>query len=267
MPYRVIASSVLLALACLPAAAAADQPVRLSAGFGSGARLGGQAPLHMGLDIDERRVPFPATDIRLFAPAGIDIGGLGVATCRVPPATLLDVLFPSFPVVRCPANAVIGRGTATAALMFDPEHSVRGAASITLYSGVVQDDRPGLLILAQTYNPVSTQLAYGGRLSPASHPFGLELALQIRAPAEPPFGAAIALVRMRVTIGGDGLIYTRPVAGKRQSYRPGGVGLPRRCPRGGLRFRAELRFADGSQRAADTRVPCPPPLGRPGGKK
>lgn len=260
MRFRFVAGLALFALACLPTTATADQPLRLSAGFGSGARLGGEAPLYFGLQIDVRRVPFPATEIRLFAPAGIDIGGLGVATCRVPSATLLEVLFPSFPRVRCPTNAVIGRGTATAALIFDPEvRPITGAADITLYSGVVQDDRPGLLVLAQTTNPVSTQMAYGGRLSPARRPFGLELAMQIRAPAEPPFGAAIALTRMRVTIGGDELLYTRPVAGGRESYRPGGVGLPSRCPRGGLRFRAELRFADGSQRAAETRVRCPRP--------
>lgn len=258
MSFRFVAGLALLALACLPATAAADQPVRLSAGFGSGARLGGQAALYFGLQIDERRLSTPATEIRLFAPAGIDIGGLGLATCRIPPAALLDVLFPSFPVARCPPNAVIGRGTATAALLFDPEVApIRGDASITLYSSVAQADRPGLLVLAQTTNPVSTQMAYAGRLNPASRPFGLELALQIRAPADPPFGAAIALTRMRVTIGGDDLVYTRPAAGKREYYRPGGVGLPSRCPRGGLRFRAELRFADDSRRAAGTRVPCP----------
>lgn len=251
----------LLALACLPTPVAADQPVRLTAGFGSGARLGGQASMHLGLEVDDQRLPLPATEIRLLAPAGIDISSLGVATCRISPATLQEVLFPSFPEVRCPRNAVLGSGTATAALMFHPEHPpIRGAAAdITLHSGAPLDNRPGLLILAKTSNPVSTGLAYAGRISPAPRPFGLELALEIRPPAYPPFGAAIALVRMRVTIGGDDLIYTRPVAGKRTFYRPGGVGLPSRCPRGGLLFRAKLRFADNSRQVADARVPCPRP--------
>lgn len=258
MRFRVIAGWLLLALACLPTTAVADESVRLSAGFGSGARLGGQAPLHMGLDVDVERVPYRATLIRLFAPAGIDIGALGVATCRIAPATLVDVLLSRIPEVPCPRNAVIGSGTATAALLFDPEvPAIRGDAHITLYSGVPQDARPGLLVAARTSNPVATQLVYAGRLSPAARPFGLELAVDVRAPREPPFGADIALTRMRVTIGGDGLVYTRPVAGRRVYYRPGGVGLPSRCPRGGLRFRAELRFSDGSQRAAETRVPCP----------
>jgi hypothetical protein len=266
VPYRFVAGLALLAVACLPAAATADQPVRLSASFGSGARLGGKAPLHFGLQVDERLVPFAATEIRLLAPAGIDIGGLGVATCSVPPATLADVLLTRYPEVSCPRNAVIGHGTATAALLFDPEvPPIRGAtAGITLYSGDVQDDRPGLLVVARTSNPVATQLAYAGRLSPARRPFGLEFGLRIPAPADPPFGAVIALLRMRVTIGGDDLVYTRPVAGKRRYYPAGGVGLPRRCPRGGLPFRAELRFADGTQHAAETRVACPPPAKRRG---
>lgn len=260
MHPRFVVGLVLLALACLPSAAIADQPMRVSAAFGSGARLGGQAPLHFGVEVDVERLQSPATEIRLYAPAGIDIGSLGVATCSVPPALLQDVLFSGSPPVRCPRNAVIGRGTATAALLFDPEaRPIRGAADITLYSGVVQDDRPGLLVLAQTYNPVTTQMAYAGRLSPASRPFGLEFALQVRAPAEPPFGAQIALARMRVTIGGRDLVYTRPVRGKRAFYRPGGVGLPSRCPHGGLPFRADIRFADNSRRSVETRAPCPGP--------
>lgn len=268
MHFRLAAGWVLLALACLPAAATADQPVTLSAAFGSGARLGGQAPLHMGLDIDVGRVPFRATEIRLLAPAGIDIGGLGVATCRIAPATLVDVLLSRNPEVPCPRNAVIGSGTATAALLFDPEEpAIQGDADITLYSGVPLDARPGLLVVARTSNPVATQLAYAGRLSPAARPFGLELAVDVREPKEPPFGADIALTRMRVTIGGNGLVYTRPIPGGRAYYRPGGVGLPSRCPRGGLRFRAGLRFSDGSQRAAETRVPCPPPMGRRDGRR
>lgn len=263
MRLRLAAGLVLLVLACLPAAATADQSVRLHAGFGSGARLGGQGPLQMGLDIDKRRMPVRATEIRLFAPAGIDIGGLGVATCRIAPVALVEVLLSSRPEVPCPRNAVIGSGTATAALLFDPEEpAIRGDADITLYSGEPQDDRPGLLVVARTSNPVATQLAYAGRLSPAARPFGLELAVDVREPKEPPFGADIALTRMRVTIGGDGLVYTRPVSGGRVFYRPGGVGLPHRCPRRGLRFRAELRFANGGHHAVEARVPCPPPMGR-----
>lgn len=259
MSYRLATSVALLALACLPASACADRPVRLTAGFGSGAKLGGKAPLHFGLEVDDRQIRFAATEIRLFAPAGIDIGSLGVATCSVPPATLVDVVLPRTPEVPCPRNSVIGQGTATAALLFHPEvPPIRGAtADITLYSGPVQEDRPGLLVMARTSNPATMQLAYAGRLSPASRPFGLEFALRIPAPAEPPFGAVIGLLRIRVTIGGEDLVYTRQVRGKRRYYPAGGVGIPSRCPRGGLPFRAELRFSDGSQRAAEVRARCP----------
>ncbi len=269
MRASLVAGLVLLTLACPSVAGAADQPVRFSADFGPGARLGGKAPLRFGLQVDEQRIPSPATEIRLFAPSGIDVGALGLATCGLPSETMVDVLFSSSPVVRCPRNAVIGRGKATAALLFDPEEpAVRSAAAdFTLYSGVPQDDRPGLLIVARTSNPVSAQLAYAGRLSPARRPFGLEFALQLRAPAQPPFGAKIALVGMRVVIGGADLFYTRPVAGVRRFYRPGGVGLPSRCPRKGLRFRAELRFADGRRHATETRVPCPPPSRPRGGAR
>jgi hypothetical protein len=260
------AGLVLLTLTCLTTAASADGPVRLSASFGPGARLGGKAPLRLGFEVDDQRVPFPATEIRIFAPAGIDIGDLGVATCRPPSARLAEVLFSSSPAVPCPRNAVIGRGAASAALMFDPEvPTIRTApADFTLYAGEAQENRPGLLVVAKTINPVYAQLAYAGRLSPARRPFGLEFALQMRAPADPPFGADIALIQMRVTIGQDDLFYTRPAAGRRRFYRPGGVGLPSRCPRGGLPFRAELRFAHGGRHTAETRVPCPPAAARRG---
>lgn len=257
MTLRSVVAAI-AALVSLPATAAAAGPVDLRVALGAGAQLGGQAPLTFELTVDERRLPVPVTEIRLLAPSGIGLGDLGVATCRVAPSSLLEVLVPSFPQIRCPRNAVIGRGTATAALLFDPElPAIRGAATIALYSGEVQDGRPGLLVVAQTYNPVTTQMTYAGRLRPRRRPFGLELALQVRPPATPPFGADIALTRMRMTIGGTDLRYVMPSRGGQRSYRPGGVALPLRCPRGGLAFRAELRFADGRRHAVDNALPCP----------
>ncbi|HWG08480.1 MAG TPA: hypothetical protein VN672_05685 [Solirubrobacteraceae bacterium] len=66
----------------------------------------------------------------------------------------------------------------------------------------------------------------------------------------------VAVVQLRVTIGGK-LTYYERSAGRTIPFRPRGIGLPRRCPRGGFRFAATFSFIDGSRVPAQTAVPCP----------
>jgi len=58
------------------------------------------------------------------------------------------------------------------------------------------------------------------------------------------------------TLGPLGLTYYEDIHGKRVGYKPRGILLPRRCPRGGFAFSASFAFLDGSHTAALTSVPC-----------
>jgi hypothetical protein len=71
-----------------------------------------------------------------------------------------------------------------------------------------------------------------------------------------PEGPDVAVVKVRVRIGGN-LVYYRRAHGRKVAYRPQGVRLPPHCPKGGFRFNASFSFVDGSSAQAQTVVPCP----------
>jgi hypothetical protein len=106
-------------------------------------------------------------------------------------------------------------------------------------------------------NPVRAQLAYAGRLFEAPAPFGIGIDVAVPEIPAPPLVATVGLAALRFTIGGRRLRYIRRSHGRRVSYHPDAIALPARCPRAGFPFRAELRFADATQRAVVVRVPCP----------
>jgi hypothetical protein len=262
--YLVAVALLLAALAGQSATASAASPVGLDVRFGSGVRLGGETPLSIGLQIDPRRVPAPMTELRMLLPADLDItlSGLGLATCRRPKDDYTRVLLEGPGVASCPENALLGQGSAAADLRFSTAETVKGSATLRLYAGAEQDGRPGLVALVATAHPIVTQLVYGGRLYNAARPFGLGMLIAVPAIPAPPFGATVALVGLRMTIGGADIVYAGREHGHRIHYVPGGVPLPTRCPRGGFRFRALLAFADGTRHAVDDVVRCPPRAAR-----
>jgi hypothetical protein len=153
----------------------------------------------------------------------------------------------------CPPNSLMGRGSANAALLLEP--AIDGAAHVALHAGAPVDGKPGLIAIADTYNPVRFHLTYAGYLYVPPPRFGVGVALKIPQIPELPFGAPIALSRVRLSIGA-GITYTKWAHGRSVRYRPAGVPLPRRCPRAGFRFRLILRFADRSRRSVDKVIRC-----------
>jgi hypothetical protein len=248
----------LLAASCLlPVLAAAGEPVRFAAAFSDGARLGRSTAINVDLKID-RSLP-PVNEVRVLTAAGLDLAGsrLGVASCRRPRIEVDEVMNP-VQHARCPANSLIAVGTATAGLLLSEEETIFGDAAIELHTGAPVDDKPGLLISADTYHPARMQLTYVGYLYVPPAAFGLGLAIKIPQIPDPPFGAQIALSTFHLSVGQASITYNKMARGHRVSYHPGGIPLPDHCPHEGFRFRAILRFIDGSRRAVDATVPCPP---------
>jgi hypothetical protein len=256
-PSRALA--VLLAIGCsmAPCAAIAATPVQFAVGFAGDARLGQETAMTLRLGV-EHGLP-PVTEFRLLTPAGLTLSDsrLGAASCRRPPVEILQVMGP-VQQRRCPANSLLGTGTATADLLLSAEQTIFGAAKVELHAGGEIADKPGLLVSVDTYNPARMQLTYGGYLYVPPEPFGLGMAILVPAIPRPPFGAPVALSTLRLTVGRRSLTYYKMVHGRRTSYHPGGIPLPDACPRGGFRFRAILRFADASRRETDAIAPCPP---------
>lgn len=227
----------------------------------SRARLGGTAAVTINLKVDHRRVLEPVTGIEILTPAGLDLAssGFGLETCRIPDAGITNVLTGSALQVPCPANSLLGRGTAAAQLRFNAfDDPVLGRADISLFSGETQRNRPGLVVFVASFNPVSTGLTYTGSMFNARRPYGLGMKLLLPLIPSPPFGATVSLARMRMTVGARDIAYTEQVGGATVHYRPDGLVLPAKCPRAGFPFRVKLTFDGGaSPRSVTTRVRCP----------
>lgn len=255
---RRTAAAVAVLVWLMLVAGAHAAPVRFAVSLGGQARLGAGTSVTLSLRVSDR-LP-PVTEVRLLTPAGIDLNdsGLGLATCSRPESELMEVMHVVV-AEPCPANALMGTGTATAQLRFDPVEVYSARARLALYAGDTVADKPGLLVVADASRPVRTQLSYRGYLYIPPPGFGLGMALQVRPIPRPPFGAPVALSALRLTVGGPSLRYLRTIHGRRTSYHPRAIPLPRSCPHGGFPFRALLRLEGGQRIVADTHTPCPRP--------
>ncbi|MET0601780.1 MAG: hypothetical protein ABW167_07310 [Baekduia sp.] len=257
----VVVGAALIMCCAATTAPAAPAAVHLRAAFDRDARLGGTSAISLDLRVFARRAPSPMTELTVLAPRGIDFGtsGLGLATCQPAARDLLTVLARGHDLRSCPANAVLGRGNATAAIHYSPQQTVAADGTVTLYNGPPVGDAPGVVAYVLTAHPIRSQLVYTGELFQATAPFGLGIRLGLPAIPDSPFGAPISLGHLKFDLGGEDVVYFElNKQGRRVRYHPGGLAIPANCPRGGFRFRATVRFADGSARSGGTATPCPP---------
>jgi hypothetical protein len=246
-----IATILFWLAAFLPATAGAVQQVKLTAGF-SPNRLGASTTVRFGFSIASTttRVPSAVTDVQLELPAGMGLGttDLGEATCD--PA----MLFADGP-DGCSPNSRMGYGNATVEIPteFDP---AKISAYVTVYMAVPHEEHTTLLLYTETRSPVYSQFVFPSELLQTGGIYGAELHTSLPLIASWPEGPPIAIVHMETTLGPSHLTYYTRRHGKVVAYKPEGMAVPDRCPRGGFPFRASYRFGDGSTAAATTRVPC-----------
>jgi hypothetical protein len=237
--------ALVLSSALTTTPALSTQITSISAGF-SPLRMGSPTALSLGFDVrtPDGSLPSALTGLVFHYPADLGIGtsGLGLATCT---QSKLSLDGPK----ACPPNSIMGRGTALAEFQVSPEVSEENA-EIALVAGPSQDGYLKLLISATGAYPVAARIVMSTLLLPGQ--------LQISVPLVEglPEGPDVAVVRVNVTIGGK-LTYYERSHGKRVAYRPQGVLLPKRCPSGGFRFRADFSFLDGSHTQSQTVVRCP----------
>jgi hypothetical protein len=242
---------------------AGDGAVTLRASFPPGARLGAETPIRLALRVDTRKAPAAVRELRLRFPAslGLATSGLGAETCQRTVAELTAVMIDGAGLAGCSPNAVMGRGTARAEVRFPPGPAagptiVPEYASVTMLAAPFVDERFGLLFLANGLRPFGATLVFAGTIEPAKAPFGGTLLM--RAPTVPnQFGVDVALTAIAFEIGSPDLRYSERRGGRTVRYKPEGVVLPPRCPRGAFPFAADLTLADGSRVRAATAVPCP----------
>lgn len=268
---RRVAALVLLATVCCTGSAASAQgargsnPVRVTATFDRGARLGSSTAVDLTLRLDPRRLTTaPLTEVRLAYPQelGLVSSGLGLATCSRPASDFAAVLVTGPLYGGCPANSIMGYGDARAVVRLTQNGQViPESATLALLSGPIERGGLGLVIYVEGQRPFGAELAFAGEVVDAAPPYGG--VMTVHMPAVPGIAdiATVSLVELRMVIGSHAIRYTRRRGRQLVAYRPDGVELPTTCPRGGFRFRAEVRFADGGRRTASSVTPCPAPAG------
>jgi hypothetical protein len=187
----------------------------------------------------------------LLYPRGLGIlsSGLGLATC-------LSAALETFGPRGCPSRSLMGFGTATGALEVGGER-VQEEALTAVFLAPFDNGNIALLFFLNAYEPLSAERIFDGALLPASAPFGGALSIAVPPIESFAAGPDVALTRLRSTIGPLGITYYEHIHGGYVPYHPGGIVLPRRCPRRGFPFAARFIFADASRLAATTIVPCP----------
>jgi hypothetical protein len=240
-----VAAATALCALVTPAGAWGTQLTSISARF-SPERLGAPTALSLGFEVHtpDGSLPSALTGVAFHYPPNLGIGtsGLGLATCS--PAKL-GYYGPKV----CPANSIMGSGSALAKFQVSPEVSEE-SASIALVAGPSQNGYVNLLISATGTFPVATRIVMSALLLPGRLQFSVPLVPGV------PEGPDVAVVSVQATIGGN-LTYYERKHGRRVAYHPQGIQLPRHCPRGGFHFAATFSFLDGTQTQAQTVVRCP----------
>lgn len=238
----------------------AAQSVRLDATL-SPEHLGRETTVGFGFQIGTRdgRAPSPLTDVEVRYPErlGLALSGLGFASCS---SSRLEAIGSA----ACPANSLMGYGTATAEIPIGPSHLYE-TAHVTIFRAPAQAGQVGLLFHVEAASPVSAELVFPGLLLSAAPPFAGSIDIKVPLVPGLPFGPNVAVVKLAMTVGPTSKIfYYERVHGKTLRYHPRGVLLPDSCPRGGFPFAATFGFEDGSQATAETTVRCPSATGRAG---
>jgi hypothetical protein len=253
----VVALATLILCVYSAATASATQSVALGAAF-TPYRLGAPTTIDLNLQVQAPadQIPSALTEVEVRYPQnlGFALSGLGLAVCS--PATL-----EAAGTSGCPANSIMGRGSAVAELRFGPQ-LVTENASISIARAPDQEGHIALLLYASGPSPVNTQILSPAQLLPTSRPFGGRLQMELPVIPSVPGAPDVAIVSLRVTLGPQGLTYYEQTEGNTLAFTPKGILLPKTCPRGGFPFAATFSFLDGSHPVAQATVPCPSPRGR-----
>lgn len=241
-----------LAAALMPPLAAAAPEATLTAKLRPeklGAPTAVSIAFHLRPGLGEPLPPLSSFALRLPRGMGFAASELGLATCSS--SRLLE-----FGVAGCPPESLMGNGSAQVRVPFGTE-VVSEKARLFVFMAKPVAEQTTTLFYFDGRKPVIAPLVLQSQIVTPEGSSDSILETPVEAIPTAPDGPEASLVAMRSTLGPASLRYYRRVDGRRVPYRPKGISLPSRCPRGGFRFEARFRFADGSQARALATVPCP----------
>jgi hypothetical protein len=197
------------------------------------------------------RIPPPLTemDVRYPGSLGLAVGELGLTSC-------LASKLQAHGLAGCSAESRMGEGSAKVEIAVGPE-VLEETGQVAILRAPEQHGHLALLFYATGHDPVFAQIPFYGALLPAPPPYGARIHIDVPLVSSLPGAPYVSVVQMHATLGPLGLTYYERVRGRSIAYKPRGILLPSRCPRGGFRFAATFAFLDGTHAYAHTRIRCP----------
>lgn len=242
----------LLAAALIAPVAAAAPRATLTAKLRPeklGAAAAVSVAFHLRPGLGEALRPLSNFALRLPRGMGFASSQLGLATCS--PSQLL-----SSGADGCPRESLMGNGSAQVKVPFGTQ-VVSETARVFIFMTQPVDEKTTTLFYFDGRRPVIAPIVLQSQVVTPEGSSDSILDTPVQSITSTPDGPEASLVAMRSTLGPANLRYYRQVGGRRVPYRPEGLSIPARCPRGGFRFEGSFRFRDGSQVRAHTTVPCP----------
>ena len=211
-------------------------------------RPGQSTTIYWGFAISEPTA-LRSLSLRLPAGMGFAASSLGLEACD--PARLAQGGPES-----CPVDSHLGFGTALAEVR--AETTVDEPAKVTALMGPEDGEQMTVLFFVEGRWPVNREVVLVSHLSQIAGPQGATLLTEVPPLPAWPAGPNIGLMRFHSTIGPDRLTYYRRLGAHTVAFKPRGLTVPRRCPRGGFRVSATFSWwTSDSPVTARTRVPCP----------
>lgn len=199
--------------------------------------------------------PSPLRSLQVRLPAG-----MGFATATLGFATCDPVTFLREGAKACPADSRVGHGTAYAEAPFveNGPKDVYETASVGVFFGPIEGGAQLVLLWIEGNRPATYWQPIVARAVPASPPYGESLSMDVPLFSAAPEGPYVALRRLHVTIGPQDVTYYLHEHGRAIPFKPRGVSVPNRCPRGGYPVDATLTWWEDPEAShALARVPCP----------
>jgi hypothetical protein len=222
-------------------------------------RLGAYATIFLGFRISSipawEQEPLTKASVYLPSEIGLATSGLGLENCLRSRLEEVGIFG------GCPADSLMGRGTATAEIPFAGELVVE-SAQVDVFSARVQNGRLALIVFVDAHSPVGAELVFPATVVPAPPPYSEGVETNVPLVPTVPEGPDVAVTHFQMALGStltgpDHFVYYRWVHGHRVAYPPRGLLLPPTCPHGGFPFEAQFVFQDETTATARTTVPCP----------
>jgi hypothetical protein len=211
---------------------------------GTGNILGAGAALESQFKISGTEYggfPLPLKQVIFYLPAGTKLHPRGFAKCS-------EAILQTHEIQKCPKKSIAGpTGSALGVVSFG---STRVPETVHIHSFFTAK---GLAFFAEGNTPASIEILSQGNITPISGAFSQKLTAEVPLVATVPGAPYGSVEAIRVEVG----------AAFKQGKKLISYGtVPKKCPKGGFKVKAELTFGasegpTGEKVSVITTVPCP----------